>query len=70
MNSCQDCNNKFKLDLLIPDELWEQIKPEGKSKGSGLLCPQCIVYKIEKIYGYSAMQASFISSNLPVSREN
>lgn len=61
MNRCQGCWNTFKLDLLIPDELWEQIKPEGKLKGAGLLCPTCIVRKIENIYNYAAMKADFIS---------
>lgn len=25
--TCQDCGNQYKVDLVIPDELWEKIKP-------------------------------------------
>ncbi len=49
---CQSCNTKFKVDLNIPDELWEKIKPKNKPKGSGLLCGKCIMKKIEKISNY------------------
>jgi len=42
------------MDLLIPDELWFQITPSKKNKEGGLLCPTCIVKKIERIKSYSA----------------
>lgn len=51
--TCQRCNHKYKVDILIPDELWEKIKPTGKSTGSGLLCGKCIIQSIEEL-GYSA----------------
>lgn len=51
---CQDCGKQFKVDLLIPDELWEKIKPEGKEEGAGLLCGSCIMTKIESISDYDA----------------
>jgi glycyl-tRNA synthetase (class II) len=54
MCTCQECGSKYKVDLLIPDELWERIKPEGKSEGAGLLCGSCIMKKLEEILDYSA----------------
>lgn len=61
MCTCQGCGNKYKLDLLIPDQLWEQIKPIGKPKGAGLLCPTCIVTRIENTFGYEAMTVNFVT---------
>lgn len=45
--TCQGCGNKYITDVLIPDELWERIKPIGKPEGAGLLCPQCIVQRLQ-----------------------
>ena len=53
---CQYCGNKYKIDLLIPDELWEQIKPSGKPQGTGLLCGLCIISKLENLLSYSAFK--------------
>jgi hypothetical protein len=53
---CQECNWYFKMDLLISDDLWKKIKPINKKDGSGLLCPKCIVKKIEQEKGYSAFK--------------
>ena len=33
---------------MVPDELWEQIKPQDKPIGAGLLCGACIVEAIEE----------------------
>lgn len=51
---CQGCGRLYTVDLLIPDELWERIKPEGKPQGAGLLCGACIMERIEQISGYAA----------------
>ena len=51
---CQDCGEYYKVDILIPDELWEKIKPKGKDVGAGLLCGKCIFTKIEGRKGNSA----------------
>ena len=40
--SCQSCRKVFTADLLVPDDVWEVIKPEGKPIGSGILCPTCV----------------------------
>ena len=44
---CQRCGDHFTVDLLVPDEVWERIKPEGKARGGGLLCGACIMTSIE-----------------------
>ena len=51
--TCQRCGERYKVDLIVSDELWEKIKPEVKKKGSGLLCGRCIAERIEKM-GYNA----------------
>ena len=52
--TCQRCGERYKVDLIVSDELWEKIKPEVKKKGSGLLCGRCIAERIEKVGRYSA----------------
>jgi len=54
MCTCQNCGCKYKVDILVPDDLWEKIKPKGKEEGAGLLCGVCIAQKIEKINEYAA----------------
>jgi len=49
---CHECGKQYKIDLIIPDELWEQIKPNGKLLGAGLLCSLCIMEKLEKMDKY------------------
>jgi len=53
---CQNCGNQFKIDIIIDDDLWNKIKPEGKPDGGGLLCGSCIFSKLEKLlddyYGF------------------
>ena len=48
---CQCCGIRYKVDLLIPDELWEQIKLKGCR--SEFLCPKCIVQRIANVRGYA-----------------
>lgn len=43
---CQGCGEQYTLDVSVTDEIWEQIKPQNKPKGAGLLCPQCIVSRL------------------------
>lgn len=47
---CQGCGKKYTVDLIIPDFLWEKIKPKGKSEGAGLLCGSCIMERLESFY--------------------
>ena len=50
--TCQDCGKQYTVDLVIPNELWEKIKPDGKPKNAGLLCGVCIMNRIEEISSY------------------
>lgn len=47
---CQGCHRPYYVDLMVPDDLWERIKPEGKPPGGGLLCPSCIGWRIEDLH--------------------
>ena len=50
---CQNCGKQYMMDLIIPDNLWEKIKPVNKPIGAGLLCPGCICDKLENLFGFS-----------------
>ena len=70
--TCQSCGRKYKVDLLVPNRIWEKIRPEGKPKRGGLLCGICIIERVEvlnkctylKIGGGMALTIS--SDNVPV----
>lgn len=51
--TCQGCVCSYTIDLIVPDDIWEQIKPEGKDVGAGLLCSNCILEAIAGLKGYS-----------------
>lgn len=51
---CHECGHKYKVDILVDDDLWEQIKPNGVKLGCGLLCGSCICERIESIDEYAA----------------
>lgn len=55
---CQDCGGRYKVDVLVPDELWEEIKPYGKLQGAGLLCGERIFERIENRNQYGAFKLS------------
>lgn len=50
---CQDCGKNYTVDLIIPDKLWEEIKPPAKPEGAGLLCGACIMARIELVKGFA-----------------
>jgi len=53
---CQKCNRKYKVDLIIPNFLWDKIKPKNKKSGQGLLCGSCIMKKIENLDEYNSFE--------------
>lgn len=57
---CQQCKKDYKVDLYVPDVLWEEIKPKEKPEGSGLLCGSCIMKRIEQLNNYGALEAKRI----------
>jgi len=56
MCTCQECGIKYKIDLIISDDYWKQIKPKGKAESAGLLCSSCIMQKLEAILEYNCFQ--------------
>ena len=42
---CQDCGELYKIDLNIPNKIWDKI-----SCGLNLLCGSCIMKRIEIVY--------------------
>jgi len=62
--TCQGCSKQYIVDLIIPDELWERIKPDGKDSGAGLLCGACIMKRIEKISDYDYWHLAKIPKNI------
>lgn len=53
--TCERCKKEYKVDFMLPDEIWEQIQPIDKLVGAGLLCGECIIDALER-YGYSAWE--------------
>lgn len=53
---CQGCGKRYKVDLMIPDEVWEKIYPN--KNGGGMLCGVCIMKKIENLDDFEVLDAS------------
>jgi hypothetical protein len=54
---CLDCGTPYSemgLDLVLPDEQWLKIHPEGLH---GILCASCIMKRAEKIKGSTVVLA-------------
>ena len=49
---CQGCGRVYRLDLILSNSLWERIKPPKKPEGAGLLCAECIVARLEALFGF------------------
>ena len=67
---CQGCGKSYDVDILVPDEIWELIKPEYKPEGSGLLCGSCICSRLEGLGQAGALRMEYtdtpaIPSDLP-----
>lgn len=54
--TCQACGCLYKVDLVVPQDLWSAIQPEGKSAGAGLLCGPCIMERIERLGKFGAYE--------------
>lgn len=59
MIECYDCGlpygeyEKWPLDFVIQDELWEKISPSGDQ--GGLLCPNCMCRRLRKLGMYAVV---------------
>ncbi len=52
---CRDCEVPYEslgLDLVLPDQQWRVLCPEG-----GVLCANCICKRAEKLSGSTVIQA-------------
>jgi hypothetical protein len=56
--TCQSCGRKYGIDLIVPDDMWGKIKPNGKNEGAGLLCGACIMNRIEDIQDYGCIKTT------------
>ena len=45
---CQICGRIYRIDFIIPDDVWKTINP--KQSENGLLCGRCITDKMETMY--------------------
>ena len=54
--TCQGCGKIYKVDIIVPDELWKLIKPKDKSDEGGLLCGMCIIDRIEAFNKFGAYE--------------
>lgn len=53
--TCKDCGNKYRLDLNVPNYIWEEIKPAN----NGLLCGSCIMKRMETVFNLGAINRPF-----------
>lgn len=58
--TCQICGKKYITDLIVPDELWERIKPAGKPTSAGLICGSCIFTRIDKLGRFGAYKLASV----------
>jgi len=51
--NCYDCGLEYGgdgwIEAVVPDSVWEMIKPIGSSKGSGILCISCMCKRLRKL---------------------
>ncbi len=50
---CYDCGLEYSddgwIEAIIPDKIWNKIKPDGCEDGCGLLCITCIARRLNKL---------------------
>lgn len=54
--TCHGCGQTFRVDIMVPDDIWDRIRPPHKPAGAGLLCPTCIVQRIEATEDFAAFE--------------
>lgn len=51
--ACYDCGLAYGgiewIEAIIPDKIWDRIRPEGTSKGNGILCITCIIRRLRRM---------------------
>jgi len=66
---CQGCGKQYRIDVGVPDEVWERIKPSGKAQGAGLLCGSCIMARLEAMGVYGSYELVESGSYIPQQRQ-
>lgn len=51
---CHGCGRRYRVDVAVPDALWERIRPAGSTGGGGLLCGPCILARVEALGGFAS----------------
>ena len=51
---CHSCKKFYKVDIMVPEDIWDKIRPEGSTRGAGLLCGSCIMERIKSNSNFSA----------------
>ena len=46
---CEGCGREYKLDIMVPLEIWKKILPDMSKPKGGMLCGSCIVERIENM---------------------
>jgi hypothetical protein len=53
--TCDVCGKKYKIDLVVSNDIWLKIRPDkSRPPEAGLMCPVCIMKVIEEVEGYGA----------------
>jgi len=60
---CQSCGMDYKVDVMVPDEIWDKIRPSNKEGEGGLLCGRCIMFRIESMSDYSVFHLIDVSGD-------
>lgn len=66
---CQHCGRQYRIDIGVPDEVWDRIKPEGKPSGGGMLCGACIMARLEALGVYGSYELEESGSYIPQQRQ-
>ena len=51
---CRGCGRRYRVDVVVPDPLWERIRPPGPVVEAGLLCGSCVMERIEALGEFDA----------------
>lgn len=53
---CQCCGRRYRVDLLVPEDLWKKITIRPDDLAAGLLCGRCIMSRIEDLGEFDAFE--------------
>lgn len=49
--TCHDCHQRYRVDVILPDELWQRI---GIVAPGALLCGPCVLARVESLGEFAA----------------